>query len=648
MPSGRSQYHLWRTDRIMADGTPPPGTVPQSPPGLTSISPSTAVIGGPDTVLTANGTNFTTNSKIVVNGVQLPTTFHTSIWITAIFPPSFYSTAQTVNVSVVDGSMASSTKPLTLTAPPVQTAPTIVSIAPTSAIAGAANFTLVVTGTTVTSNSAIGYNGAALATTFTDATHVQATIPSLTDTIPGSRTVQVRDGSYVSNIVNFTLNAPSAEIPVSFFNKGAVTGAKAVDGTAQSLGLRVDPLVNGAIMGVKYYRPDAAANPNGWVALWHRDGTLLQAVEFYDHTGTGWKEVPFRLRSQMLATDAYVIGVWLRREGGYASTYYQAEANKFTSAPLTVAGKMTAPQNNGVTTRGYPQKNGLFISNSPDNVIMMPNDSFNGGNYFVDLDFVEGAYPAIPLGSYPNFRNTGHNGVLTPVTGDVTLSTPGQTYSNKDVAGKVTITANNVTVQNCRISNGAGHIGATGVIVIADGVTGTKIWDNTIFGQNTSDGIKGIWGAGDIRRNNIYGCEDGIYLKAYTGAVVQDNYIHDLAASGNPGPHHDGVSIDNAMTNTTIKHNTLRLPEAVSPVNVTNWGGNVVNTTIEDNICEGGTFGVLIDGSFTNSPGATITGTIIKDNLHYGAQYGENLIRSATTTLSGTTQIKAPPAGYYN
>jgi len=449
---------------------------------------------------------------------------------------------------------------------------------------------------------------------------------------------------------------PPEPDPVSFFNGGATPGVKATDTSGQSLGIRIDPIVDGSLTSISYYRPDAAAQTYGWIGVWDLvDNTLLVGVEWYGESGVGWRTIPLRLRAKLLATRCYVACVWLRPNASN-QVMYQAMANFFTPQGLLIDGQVSAPKNDGVMSRGYANKNGMFIANSPNNFFLMPNSSFNGGNYYVDIGWVPGTYPVVPLTGYPNAANTGFKGspdALTPLTGDQNITTAGLLYENKDIAGRLYISANNVTVRNCRISAGTGMIGADAVVVVQDGRTGVIVEDCEIYGQDTSDGIKGIWGAGTFRRNNISGSEDGIYLKAGTSTVV-DNYIHDLKATGNPSPHTDGLSIDAAQTNTVLKHNTVRLNDGdgvlggTACINITNYGGNVTNTNVEDNVCEGGGNQILLDGRFTNTPGAVISGTIIKNNVHYSFGFAPLADMSTTGTVpSGTTQIKPPPAGYW-
>jgi hypothetical protein len=69
--------------------------------------------------------------------------------------------------------------------------PDLASISPSSTIAGHADFTLNLTGTNFISGSKARWNGADLATTYVDGTHLQATVPASLLTTPTSASVTV-------------------------------------------------------------------------------------------------------------------------------------------------------------------------------------------------------------------------------------------------------------------------------------------------------------------------------------------------------------------------------------------------------------------------------------------------------------------------
>ena len=77
-------------------------------------------------------------------------------------------------------------------------------------------------------------------------------------------------------------------------------------------------------------------------------------------------------------------------------------------------------------------------------------------------------------------------------------------------------------------------------------------------------------GQGTFIGNNIYNVENGINLTG--SAVIKDNYIHDLNASGSP--HYDGIQIDGGVSNVTISDNTVIAPSGgVSAIMIDNYLG---------------------------------------------------------------------------
>ena len=69
-------------------------------PTITSISPTSAIAGGPAFILTVNGTNFVSGSTVNFNGSALATTFVSATQLTAAIPASEIATAGSFNVTV--------------------------------------------------------------------------------------------------------------------------------------------------------------------------------------------------------------------------------------------------------------------------------------------------------------------------------------------------------------------------------------------------------------------------------------------------------------------------------------------------------------------------------------------------------------------
>ena len=71
---------------------------------LTTLSPSSAVVGGPDFTLTVNGNNFVSGSVVRWNGANRPTTFVSATRLTAQIPATDIAAGGTASVTVLNPS----------------------------------------------------------------------------------------------------------------------------------------------------------------------------------------------------------------------------------------------------------------------------------------------------------------------------------------------------------------------------------------------------------------------------------------------------------------------------------------------------------------------------------------------------------------
>ncbi len=158
-------------------------------PVLTGISPTTVNAGLPNFPLTANGSNFSANSVVQVNGVNRATAFVSAAQLSATILAADVAAAGTPSIAVfTPGGGTSSAQSLTVTTPP---GPLLTSISPTTVASGGAAFTLTANGAAFTGNSVVKINGAARATTFVSTTQLTATILASDIAIGGTPTITV-------------------------------------------------------------------------------------------------------------------------------------------------------------------------------------------------------------------------------------------------------------------------------------------------------------------------------------------------------------------------------------------------------------------------------------------------------------------------
>lgn len=207
---------------------------------------------------------------------------------------------------------------------------------------------------------------------------------------------------------------------------------------------------------------------------------------------------------------------------------------------------------------------------------------------------------------YPDDTNTGvGDKARLKASGPITTSEDEQIIRGLDIAGTVQINHNAVRIESCRIT-----AASFSVVTVADGVTGAVVQNCEINGVGSgNDGSCGVSGHGTFIGNNIYNVENGFSI-AGNSTVIENNYIHDLKASG--APHYDGIQIDGNVSGVTITHNTIiNNHNQTSAVMIDNWAGPISDIVVASNRLIGGAYTVYSDGrlgtgrisnvSFTNN-----------------------------------------------
>jgi phosphodiesterase/alkaline phosphatase D-like protein len=148
------------------------------------------------------------------------------------------------------------------------------------------------------------------------------------------------------------------------------------DSNSVELGVRFRADADGFITGLRFYK--GAANTGVHVAnLWTNAGVLMATTTFANETATGWQEVAFASPVAVTANTTYV-GSYLAPNGGYAVTsgYFGSSAD---------APPLHAPSS------GSSGGNGLYSYGAGG----FPTNTYNAGNYWVDVVYVDGTPPVI-------------------------------------------------------------------------------------------------------------------------------------------------------------------------------------------------------------------------------------------------------------
>jgi hypothetical protein len=196
-----------------AGGTSPAAAlaVSQPKPAVTSLSPMSVAAGGPNLVLTINGTNFLPGAGASVarwNYVLLATTYVNSSQLMAVLPASMTNGPGTVGISVVTAGGISNF--FTFTVNPAQ--PVIANLSPNWASAGSGDFVLYVSGTHFLSSTTINWGTTPLSTYAVAGWLIAAKVPAGWVASVGTVNVTVTTAGGTSTPAVFSITQPRPAI----------------------------------------------------------------------------------------------------------------------------------------------------------------------------------------------------------------------------------------------------------------------------------------------------------------------------------------------------------------------------------------------------------------------------------------------------
>lgn len=178
---------------------------------ISTLSPSSAIAGGTGFTLTVNGSRFSGSSTILWNGTVKSTNYVTASQLSAQITAADIASPGTITVKVVDPYRGDSNT-VNFTVSPAAFA--INALSPASMVAGAAPFTLTVTGAQFASNAIIQWSGSALPTTFVSSTRLTAQVPASNLSSPGTASVTVLNPASqggTSNPLVFTISGANPD-----------------------------------------------------------------------------------------------------------------------------------------------------------------------------------------------------------------------------------------------------------------------------------------------------------------------------------------------------------------------------------------------------------------------------------------------------
>lgn len=411
--------------------------------------------------------------------------------------------------------------------------------------------------------------------------------------------------------------APAAQATYSLWPVTTVPVTSAVDNDPASveLGVRVRFATAGMVTGVRFYKGSGNGGTHTG-AFWTAGGRKLASGTFTGETTVGWQTLTFAEPVPVAANTTYVAS-YHAPQGHYADDQ-QFFASQFTAGPLSV-----------------PRNGGVYAYSSTSS---FPRASWNASNYWVDVLFSPGVPPTSPppsmsgtttpvtttsstttpptstpppSGTWPTTANTGASGPLsgvTPPTGELILGDNGQSLTNTEVHGTITVVGCGVTIRNVQVDASEAYSGTATPDLFA-------IWDKAPVGCTTTiDHVTVLTPAGQYATEAVrdaYGSTQhitslkavGQQLGVTVGSAdsITDSYIE--LASTLRGDHNEAI-LDDGTTGLDIIHNTLLNPNGqTSAISLFTEFGSNHDILVQDNWLAGGGFACYCGDGLTDNAG---------------------------------------------
>jgi hypothetical protein len=200
--------------------------IQQSPPTVTSISPTTVTAGSGDVILTVNGSGFLTTTTVQVGSVAEATSYVSATQLTATVPAAQVAVGGQFAVIALNGS-ASSGAGAAINLQVNNPAPVISQITPTTLSVGTVPVTIAVSGSGFVPTTTIDANGSARTTVFVSATQVNATLTAADVASTGSMSltaVNLAPGGGTSAAVTAAISNPAPGAAIKLSPSLVVTG----------------------------------------------------------------------------------------------------------------------------------------------------------------------------------------------------------------------------------------------------------------------------------------------------------------------------------------------------------------------------------------------------------------------------------------
>jgi 6-phosphogluconolactonase (cycloisomerase 2 family) len=440
--------------------TDPNGTTPGgATPTITSLSPTSTIVGGPAFPLTVVGSNFVANSVVRWNGGDRPTTFVGSGQLTAQISASDVVATGTAAVTVFNpapGGGTSNAFNLAINTTSINSTPSINSLDPSCAPVGGQDFTLLVSGSDFVASSVVRWNGSDRPTTLDviGPPVLRAQIPASDIAAAGTAAVTVFNpapGGGSSNTWTLNIGAGGAypqSIAVDPTGKFAyVANMGCLDAFAGNVSMyKIDPTtglltsIGSPVASAGFYTRSVTIDPSGKFAYVANAGdpdlcvgtnvsTYTVSVTTGELTSIGTIEAVAPCSSPWsVAVDPSGKFAYVANEGGYAPTSISMYTINATTGALTSTGTIVAG-GRATWVAVHPSGNFAYVANGfPGDSVSIYTINATTGTLTSTGAVNAGSSPSgiaiDPSGKFAYVANSNSNDVsmytINPTTGGLT------------------------------------------------------------------------------------------------------------------------------------------------------------------------------------------------------------------------------------
>jgi len=278
--------------------------------------------------------------------------------------------------------------------------------------------------------------------TYNTTTHTATFVPGVVMTKSAGYTVTVTATDLAGNAMspaNWSFQTAATD-NVSLWPASATPTNPADSDTSHvEVGMKFVSSASGYVTAIRFYK--GTGNTGTHVGhLWSASGTLLATVTFTGETTTGWQTATLSNPVAISANTTYVVSYYA------PNGHYADDDNFFTNGGVS-NGPLTAP------STYQALGNGVFIYSTGN---AFPNNSFAGGNYWVDVVFSPTATDTTPPSIVSQSPTSGATNVSPNAPVTVTFSEP----VKSDTSLSVTLKNGSTTVPGT-LSYNAGTFTAT-------------------------------------------------------------------------------------------------------------------------------------------------------------------------------------------